>query len=90
MARSEAECHTATQPELCDPLWRRRISQQIGNSGEIGLGFDPGAENGGKLAPIILIGARTADDNGTDDCRLPFVPPVSALLVPDAIQPVAV
>jgi hypothetical protein len=51
----------------------RRISEETGDSGEISFGFDFGAEDSGKLAPIILIGARPADDGDTDDCRLPFV-----------------
>ena len=50
-----------------DPLWRRQISQQTGNRGEIGLGFDSGAEDSGKLAAKILIGAGMADDDGTDN-----------------------
>jgi hypothetical protein len=54
-------------------LWRRRISQQTGNSGEIGLSFDFGAENVGKLATKIIIGASMANDNGTDDCCLSFI-----------------
>jgi hypothetical protein len=51
----------------------RWINQETGDSSEISFGFDFGAENGGKLTVKIHIGAGTADDDGTNNCRLPFI-----------------
>jgi hypothetical protein len=51
------------------PSRRRWFNQQIGDSGEIGFGFDPSAENNGKLAAKIIMGAGMADDDSADNCR---------------------
>jgi hypothetical protein len=51
----------------------RWINEETGDSSEISFGFDFGAENAGKLAAKIYVSAGTADDDGTDNCRLPFV-----------------
>ena len=55
------------------PSFRDRwINQETSNSSEISFGFDFGAKDSGKLAAKILIGAGMANDNGTDDSRLPL------------------
>ena len=53
--------------EIAPQKLRRRLDQQIGNSGDIGFGFDFGAEDSGKLAAKICIGAGMAHDSGTDN-----------------------
>ena len=73
------------RPTISDASWWRRLTQQIGDSGEIGFGFDPGAKNSGKLTAKILIGAGMADDDGTDDCCLPLLRLASVPLVPDGV-----